>query len=453
MDHSKKLLPLFIAILIAVPGIVLRLSGTVLPAQAAVLTSGCAIFSGAFILLWACDAAQKDVSQALAIAVVALIAVLPEYAVDMYFTWEAGRHPAADYAQFAVANMTGANRLLIGVAWPMVAILFWFKTRRPVPLASERRTEILFLSMATVYAFVVVAKGALEWFDGIVFVGIYAGYLGISSRRPAGAGRATGPAAVVIDLPRRPRRLATSVMFLFAALAIVVDAQPFSEGLIATGRLLHIDRFLLVQWLAPVASEAPEFIIAVMFALRKQAGLALGSLLCAQLNQWTLLVGMIPGGYALAHGGLTPAIPMGSIQMHEIALTAAQSLLAVVMLAGMELTLSQGLLLAALFFGQFLAPVLSRTYPAVIPFHLQGEQVHVLFSLLYLVAAVAMWLNRPKAVASLRDGLRVFPPPLNVRSLGTERRCATGELCPCSLCPNARCIYADEYEQAASAKP
>ena len=52
--------------------------------------AGVAIFGAAFLLVWACDAAQADVSQALSLAVVALIAVLPEYAVDMYFTWQAG---------------------------------------------------------------------------------------------------------------------------------------------------------------------------------------------------------------------------------------------------------------------------------------------------------------------------------------------------------------------------
>jgi cation:H+ antiporter len=41
--------------------------------------------SGAFfLLLWACDAAYKGVFQAPALAIVALIAVLPEYAVDLF---------------------------------------------------------------------------------------------------------------------------------------------------------------------------------------------------------------------------------------------------------------------------------------------------------------------------------------------------------------------------------
>ena len=66
----------------------------------------------------------------LALAVVALIAVLPEYSVDMYFTWQAGRHEDSEYARFAIANMTGANRLIIGVAWAVVAVICWLKPSR-----------------------------------------------------------------------------------------------------------------------------------------------------------------------------------------------------------------------------------------------------------------------------------------------------------------------------------
>ena len=112
----RKLLPLILAALITLPGLWLRLSGLHLDPPTAALLSGLAILGASFLLLWACDVAQMDIPQTLALAVVALIAVLPEYAVDMYFTWQAGKHPESDYAHYAIANMTGANRLLIGVA-------------------------------------------------------------------------------------------------------------------------------------------------------------------------------------------------------------------------------------------------------------------------------------------------------------------------------------------------
>ena len=44
-------------------------------------------------------------------------------------------------------------------------------------------------------------------------------------------------------------------------------AEPFAEGLVQTGETLGIDEFLLVQWLAPLASEAPEFLVAALLTL------------------------------------------------------------------------------------------------------------------------------------------------------------------------------------------
>jgi len=204
-----------------------------------------------FLLLWACDAAQQDISQALALAVVALIAVLPEYAVDMYFTWQAGLHPDSSYAHYAIANMTGANRLLIGVAWAVIALIFWLKTRRPVVIEPERRLELFFLGAATLYAFVIAIKGSLAWYDGAVFLTLYALYIRIASARPCTECEVEGPAEIICRLPKRTRRLTTAVMFLFAAGAIAANAQPFCEGLIGTGRVLGVNEFLLVQWLAP----------------------------------------------------------------------------------------------------------------------------------------------------------------------------------------------------------
>ncbi len=72
-----------------------------------------------------------DVSQALALALLSLIAVLPEYAVDVVFAWKAGLNPDdPTQASYAVANMTGSNRLLIGVGWSSVVILAWWHSRR-----------------------------------------------------------------------------------------------------------------------------------------------------------------------------------------------------------------------------------------------------------------------------------------------------------------------------------
>ncbi len=404
--------PFLIALLATLPGIALRLSGVHVDAPVAALTSGIAIIGASFLLLWACDAAQADVSQALALAVVALVAVLPEYAVDMYFTWEAGRNPAADYAHYAVANMTGANRLLIGVGWAMIAAVYWLRRRKTVHLSKERRLELGFLALATAYAFVIPLKGTLAWYDGLVFLGLYVWYMTVATRHPFQAVEAPGPAQLLIRMPKGRRRSAVAVLFLFAAGAIVANAGPFSEGLVGTGKALHIDEFLLVQWLAPIASEAPEFLLALMFAWRGQAGLALGSLLSSKLNQWTLLVGMIPGVYAVSSGQLAAPIPMSdpasdhmSLQMGEILLTAAQSIMAVILLASLRFSVRGAVLLFVLFAGQLTLPLMVGRFPSL-GFGLEPAQIHPIFSITYCVLAFALLVRRPRNVWNLVQGVR-----------------------------------------------
>ena len=88
-----------ICLLIAAPAVVLRVTGVELAPVLELLTYGAAIVAAAFLLAWAAEAAQKDISGALAIALLALIAVLPEYAVDLYYAFRSGSDP--DYLHFA----------------------------------------------------------------------------------------------------------------------------------------------------------------------------------------------------------------------------------------------------------------------------------------------------------------------------------------------------------------
>ena len=125
------------------------------------LSAGLAIFGAAFMLSWAAELAQLEIPQALAIALLALIAVLPEYAVDMYFAWMAGKDPK--YTAFAMANMTGANRLLIGVGWAAVVFTFWLKTRQArYQLDPAHKIEIFYLGLATIYSFIIPFKGRFD---------------------------------------------------------------------------------------------------------------------------------------------------------------------------------------------------------------------------------------------------------------------------------------------------
>jgi len=332
----------------------IHFSGIHPPAELQALSAGLAIFGAAFLLSWAAELAQLDIPQALAIALLALIAVLPEYAVDMYFAWMAGQDPK--YTAFAMANMTGANRLLIGVGWATVVFAFWLKTRqRAVMLEPAHKLEIFYLGVATVYSFIIPFKGRLDWVDATVFITIFIFYMRRASQAAHVEPELEGPTEVIANWGDGPRRLVTVVFFLLSGFTIFIAAEPFAEGLLATGREFGIEEFILVQWLAPLASESPEFIIAVLFALRANPGASIGTLISSKINQWTLLIGMLPIVYAVSAGQIVP-MHMDGRQIEEMFLTAAQSLFAVAILANLSFSVGDALLLFVLFVTQLLIP-------------------------------------------------------------------------------------------------
>ncbi|MGH7811835.1 MAG: sodium/calcium exchanger protein, partial [Candidatus Binatia bacterium] len=213
------------------------------------LSSGMAIFGAAFMLSWAAELAQKDIPQALAIALLALIAVLPEYAVDMYFAWSAGKDPK--YTAYATANMTGANRLLIGVGWAAVVLTYWLKTgKRAIELEPGHKIELFYLGLATAYSFLIPLKGRLDLFDAVVFIVIFVFYMRAASKAAHVESELEGPPEMIESWGEGPRRLFTVLFFFFSGFTIFIAAEPFAEGLLATGRIFGIEEFILVQWLA-----------------------------------------------------------------------------------------------------------------------------------------------------------------------------------------------------------
>jgi hypothetical protein len=90
--------------------------------------------------------------------------------------------------------------------------------------------------------------------------------------------------------------------------------------------------------------------------------------------------------------------------MSEILLTAAQSVLAVVLLAGLRLSVGGALLLFGLFAGQFVMPVFSQWFPDL-AFGLGAQQIHPVFCILYTAVALALLLQNPSMVWRLRQGI------------------------------------------------
>src|SRR6185503_2770707 len=355
--------------------IFVHFAGLHLPPHFQALSSGIAIFGAAFLLSWAAELSQKDIPQALAIALLALIAVLPEYAVDMYFAWSAGKDPK--YTAFATANMTGANRLLIGVGWAAVVVTYWLKSgRRAVELEPGHRIELFYLALATIYSFVIPLKGQLDLSDAAVLIVIFGFYMRAAAKASHVEPELEGPAQMIEACGENPRRLCTVLFFVLSGFTIFIAAEPFAEGLLASGRRFGIEEFILVQWLAPLASESPEFIVAILFALRSQPGISMGALLSSKVNQWTLLIGMLPVVYAVSAGN-PGAMHMDARQVEEMFLTAAQSLFAVAILANLSFSLMEALAVFVLFSTQLL---------------FTDPQVRFYYSIFYVALAIGLVL-------------------------------------------------------------
>ncbi len=377
----KALLPVLGCLLVAVPALVSRLLGVQLAPQLGLLVFGAGVVAASFVLAWAAESAEADISGGLAIAILAVIAVLPEYAVDLYFAYTAGHNP--EYVQYAAANMTGSNRLLLGLGWSAVVVVSLIVASRragkpvsAIVLDSRYRLELGFLLVASLLALIVPLTGRIHLVFGLMMLGLFVYYLvRVSGGDDDETEELVGPAARIAALPARTRRPVVIAMFVGAAVAILLCAEPFAESLIGSGEALGVDRFLLVQWLAPLASEAPEFIVALIFATRGRAGMAIGMLISAKVNQWTLLVGSLPVAYLF--GGGDSAMVLDARQVEEIILTAAQTLMGVAILLTLRFRLWAALALFGLFAIQFAIP---------------GTQGRLLLSAVYLAVAAVLFV-------------------------------------------------------------
>jgi cation:H+ antiporter len=384
------------AVLAAAPAMLVRFVGVSVPVEVTTLFYGFAIVGASFAMAWGAEAAEHDIPRALALTVVALLAVFPEYAVDIVFAFKAGQDP--EFAPYAAANMTGSNRLLLGLGWPTVSVLAWLaRGQSRLQLTRDAVLPLLFLSLATIYSFILPIKANIGLVDTLILFALFMAYAVLAAREQTEEPDLVGPAAVIGALRTAPRRLSIVGLFAFAGFTIAVSAEPFADGLVRTGQRLGIDEFLLVQWVAPLASEAPEFLVAALLALRGKAAAAMGLLLLAKLNQWTLLVGSLPLAYSVG-AARSAALPLDPRQVAEVWLTAAQGLFGVAVLANLTLELGEAALLAGLFLAQFVAGGFLRT---VLRNTADAETELIVFSIAYVLLSLVFAIRARAALGAM----------------------------------------------------
>ena len=355
------------------------------------LLSGMAIVSAAFLLSWATELAELYVPPAFALIVLALVSVLPEYAIDIHFAWEAATNPA--YEEYAVANMTGANRMLVGLGWSSLVLVLFMRSRvRTLEVNANQRVPLGFLLIATLYSFILPIKGTLSLWDSAFLFLIFVAYVRRALSSDVEEAPLVGPANWIAERCGDGLRITTIVFFLvYACFVIWSSAEPFADGLIKLGLGWNIDEYILVQMVAPLASEAPEFIVAILFVLKGRASTALGALISSKVNQWTLLVGAIPIAYSLGSGEIR-ALELAARPQEELLITSAQSLFAIAVLADLRFTLAEALVLFGLFAIQLMLPF---------------EGVRYAFSGIYFLLVLVLGFSSRQRQADLSRLLRL----------------------------------------------
>ncbi|RBI59126.1 sodium:calcium antiporter [halophilic archaeon] len=418
------LVAVVVALVLTIPWIGTFISsggyGTVHPGKniapsVAVGVAGFAILGAAFLLAWAAETAEKDVPQSFAIAVLAVLAVAPEYAVDALYAWQAGAG-SREAANLAVANMTGANRILIGLGWSGIALFSIFRAKHAHDPAVEHRsgfladvvgldqkisTEIAFLLAATAYAFFVPFSGGIGAVDTLILVGLYVLYLLVIIRGDADESEEhIGVPAYFQQYPKIPRIIVVLFGFTFSGAIIFTAVHPFAEGLERLGLQYGIPEFFMIQWLAPLASESPELIVVAYLVNKARSTAGFNALISSKLNQWTLLIGTLAVVYSISAGAIG-TLPFDQKQAAEIWITAAQSFFAIAILTNLEISTREAVVLLVLFVTQVLAEFyVIQAYAKPTATNLSMDILYA-YTAVYIILGIGLFIMRRNSVRQL----------------------------------------------------
>ena len=360
------------------------------------------------LIAWGAESAQFFIAQGFALAILAWLQTLPEFAVEAVLAWKQQVH-------FLLANLTGALRLLTGVGWPMIyfAAAFVHRKRTGKPLAkivldASQGVQVVGLLVPLLYAAVIWWKGSLHPFDSLVLVAIYAAYLVILYKMPPegeeGIGELEPIPRFIVTSPRRRRVMLIALCFLAGGALIYLTAEPFLASLIGLATFVGIPTFVFIQWVAPVVSEFPELASTFYFARTVTgAPMALMNMVSSNINQWTLLPAMLAIVYSMSAGHMA-GIDFDAEQRLELLMTIAQAATGMVFLLNMELAWWEALSLFLLWFVQFFLSLLHPSGSGAWATFVQHSRVYVTaVYLVYAAAGALLLLARRKTPAALAD--------------------------------------------------
>src|SRR5262245_39141823 len=336
----------------ALLGVLVHLAGSFLPVLVAVVGLGVGLLGASFLLAWAADAGEAVYSGGLVLAAVALVAVLPEFIIEVHFAY-------IQQAQLVTANLTGATRLLLTGATALPLLVVYLARRKgqepmPFELEGNRRLELGILLVVALFAVQIVIRGSLTVVDGVLLLALYLVYArrvrGTADEEPAVVGVGAG----LLSLPTEYQRPAISALLLSAAAVVFLIATPFTDKLLAAGTSLGMDPYLLIQSVVPLATEAPEVVVVAVLVANRRPAQGIALFLASSVSQWTLGLGALPIAYLAGGGGF--ALPLAPREQLETGLTVAVTLFVVAALATLRPERADALLIAGVFVAQIVYP-------------------------------------------------------------------------------------------------
>jgi cation:H+ antiporter len=321
-----------------------------------------AVIGSTFLIAWASEVAAFFVSRGMALALLAVLQVLPEFAVEAVLAHNAALDPSQ--LQFVTANFTGANRILVGLALPVIFLITLAVRRRDHPRAKPMRemrfdrvnsVEVVFLLVPSLYALSFWFRHSISLVDTALLLAIYIGYLLVLYRLPVAGDEEKqdlhGVPAWVMKKGRRFQGGFAAGAFLVGGFVLFLTVEPFVHNMQYAAVLLGISAYLVVQYVAPILSEFPEFLTSTYWSRHGKGEMAFMNVTSAKINQWTLLIGMIPlvfvvTNFTAGHGRLE--LPLDLHQQVEVLLTTAQGLFAAVCLLKLRFLLWEALALLSL---------------------------------------------------------------------------------------------------------
>ena len=325
-----------------------------------------AIILAALLIAWAAECGQFYISQGLALAVLAWVQTLPEFAVEAVIAQTAAHDPSK--LHLVTANFTGSLRLFVGLGWPAVYFIALFFGRKhsskkglwAIELEPEQSIAVMTLLPTLIYFSFIYFKGTLTLADSAILASIYATYLYLLSKAPAqdaeGIEDLEAIPRYVMKLPKPASYVGIFLFFILGGLILWFSAHPFLNSMLALAASIGVSEFVFVQWLAPFLSEFPEQLSALKWAKSvTKAPMALANFVSSSINQWTILVAMVPCIYSWSMGHPS-AIVFDEHQKVEILLTIVQSYLGFLFLFSMDFAWVEACGLFGLWIIQFFIP-------------------------------------------------------------------------------------------------